>query len=122
MFKFVTSLEKLSVQRKNLFMYLVGSILKGAISGYLLSSLWASSPGRSGGGALWRWGVLAVGHSGGGALWRWGAGKRSSSGSLLAGYLQSSLCTFAPSQTKGAIVPELFALFLKSASIGPLLF
>ena len=72
MFKFVTSLEKLSVQRKNLFMYLVGSILKGAISGYLLSSLWASSPGRSavgrsGGGAFWRWGTLAVGRSGGGA-------------------------------------------------------
>ena len=35
-----------------------------------------------------------------GALWRWG-GKRSAPESLLAGYLQSSLCAVAPSQTRG---------------------
>ena len=34
-----------------------------------------------------------------GVLWRWG-GKRSAPESLLAGYLQSSLCAVAPSQTR----------------------
>lgn len=35
-----------------------------------------------------------------GALWLWG-GKRSPPESLLAGYLQSSLCAVGPSQTRG---------------------
>ena len=80
-------------------MCLVGSILKGAIYQAICYVVCEQA----------------------GALWRWG-GKRSAPESLLAGYLQSSLCAVAPSQTRGMTVHGLFALYLKSASIGPVLF
>ena len=56
------------------------------------------------------WGALAVG---------W---EKEPPGEPGRSYLQSSLCAVAPSQRRGVTLHGLFTLYLKSASIGPVLF